>query len=426
MRASWKVWGLACILVCVAATVCSAAGFSIYEWSARGNALGGTLVGRADDPSALAYNPAGITQLDGVQVMAGFTAIRPVLDIRTVGPEGDKWTTSERDALWMPPHAYATWKVNDRYSVGLGVFSRFGLGSVIDEKWPGRYNSYRAVIQAISINPNVAVKVTDRLSAAFGVEAMHLSFLKEQKINLGRINPLLPDGDGKIDADGWSGGFNLALHYQPCDYARVGLTYRGPVPMKVRGTAEFSDIPSMVQAAGLLRDSDANGKVTLPDSVALGVTLYPTEKLSVELSAMHTFWSKYKELRISYSDPVIPGPGGRRLDQTVQRKHWKDVWRLGVGVEYAALDWLDLRAGYVYDQEPVRGDYIDYMVPANNRHLFNAGLGFHRNRWTLDMHYTYLMIEDRDIKARLAEGVHKGEIKNADAHMVGLSIGYAF
>ena len=196
--------------------------------------------------------------------------------------------------------------------------------------------------------------------------------------------------------------------------------------MKVCGTAEFSDIPSMVQAAGLLRDSDANGKVTLPDSVALGVTLYPTEKLSVELSAMHTFWSKYKELRISYSDPVIPGPGGRRLDQTVQRKHWKDVWRLGVGVEYAALDWFDLRAEYIYDQEPVRGDYIDYMVPANNRHLFNAGLGFHRNNWTLDMHYTYLMIEDRDIKARLAEGVHKGEIKNADAHMVGLSIGYAF
>ena len=61
MRASWRVWGLACMLVCVAASVCSAAGFSIYEWSARGNTLDETLVGRANDPSALAYNPAGIT-----------------------------------------------------------------------------------------------------------------------------------------------------------------------------------------------------------------------------------------------------------------------------------------------------------------------------------------------------------------------------
>jgi len=34
------------------------AGFALYEWSARGNALGGTLVGRADDASAVAFNPA--------------------------------------------------------------------------------------------------------------------------------------------------------------------------------------------------------------------------------------------------------------------------------------------------------------------------------------------------------------------------------
>lgn len=47
------------------------AGFALYEGSARGNALGGALTGSADDPSALFYNPAGITQLEGVQVMGG-------------------------------------------------------------------------------------------------------------------------------------------------------------------------------------------------------------------------------------------------------------------------------------------------------------------------------------------------------------------
>lgn len=426
MRASWRVWILTCILVCGNASVCFSAGFGIYEWGARGNALGGTLVGRADDPSAVAYNPAGITQLDGVQVMAGFTAIHPVLDVRTKGPEGDKWTTSDQSALWIPPHVYATWKVNDRYSLGLGVYSRFGLGSVIDEKWPGRYNSYRAVIETVSINPNMAVKVTDKLSAAFGVEALHLSFLKEQKINLGRINPLFRDGDSKIDADGWGYGFNFGLHYQPCNYARLGLTYRSPVVMKVRGDAEFSDIPGMIQGMGLFRDTRASGKVTLPDSFSLGLTIYPVEKLSVELGATCTFWSKYKELRINYADPVIPGPGGTRMDQSVQNKNWRDVWRFGVGVEYAALDWLDLRAGYVYDQEPSRDEYIDYMVPANDRHLFNAGVGLHWDNWTADLNYTYLMIEDRKIKARPLDGVYKGEIRNADAHMVGLSVSYAF
>lgn len=133
-----KTWVMACCLVLLATQMSFAAGFGIYEWSARGNALGGATVGRADDPSAIASNPAGITQLDGLQVLAGFTAIHPVLDIRT----GNTWTSSDKDALWIPPHFYATWKVNDRYSIGLGTYSRFGLGSVFDENWAGRYNSY--------------------------------------------------------------------------------------------------------------------------------------------------------------------------------------------------------------------------------------------------------------------------------------------
>ena len=112
--------------------------------------------------------------------------------------------------------------------------------------------------------------------------------------------------------------------------------------------------------------------------------------------------------------------------ETTQTKNWDDVWRFNIGVEYAALDWLDLRLGYVYDQSPVQDDTIDYMVPANDRHLLNGGLGFHWDNWVVDVNYTYLMIMDRDIDARLSDGVYEGEIDNADAHMVGLSVGYKF
>jgi long-chain fatty acid transport protein len=112
--------------------------------------------------------------------------------------------------------------------------------------------------------------------------------------------------------------------------------------------------------------------------------------------------------------------------ETTQAKNWEDVWRFNIGVEYAALDWLDLRLGYVFDQSPVQDETIDYMVPANDRHLFNGGLGFHWDSWVVDVNYTYLMIMDRDIDGRPQDGVYDGEIDNADAHMVGLSVGYKF
>lgn len=414
-----KSWILACVLVLFSAQICAAAGFGIYEWSARSNALGGATVGRADDPSALASNPAGITQLEGVQVQGGFTAIHPVMDIKT----NDTWTKSDSDALWIPPHFYATWQVNDRYTVGLGAFSRFGLGSVIDEKWPGRYNSYEAIIQSVSFNPNVAVKVTDQLSAAFGVEAMYLTFSKKQKLPFAP----LPDGDVHLDADGMGYGLNLALHYQPCQYAKLGLSYRSPVNMKVTGDADFTRPAGLPLPGAAFKDTTASGTVTLPDSFAFGVAVYPTDKLSVELGAVYTLWSSYDELTINYGDPVIFDSATMSLkDVTSQSKNWRDVWRLNIGVEYAALDWLDLRAGYVFDQSPLRDGTIDYMVPANDRHLLNGGLGFHWDNWTVDVNYTYLMIMDRDIKARPQDGVLKGKIDNADAHMVGLSVGYKF
>ena len=107
-----KTWLLAGCLVLVTAQFCSAAGFAIYELGARDMALGGATVGRADDPAALASNPAGITQLEGVQVTGGVLGIHPVLDVEAKG----KTKTSDEDALYLPPHFYATWKVNDHYS----------------------------------------------------------------------------------------------------------------------------------------------------------------------------------------------------------------------------------------------------------------------------------------------------------------------
>ena len=415
-----KTWLLAGCLVLVTAQFCSAAGFAIYEWGARDMALGGATVGRADDPAALASNPAGITQLEGVQVTGGVLGIHPVLDVEANG----KTKTSDEDALYLPPHFYATWKVNDHYSVGLATFSRFGLGTVFDEDWEGRYNSYEGVMQSVSVNPNVAVKVTDKLSAAFGVEAMYLNFNLKRKIDFRKL--VQPDGDMDLEADGMGYGFNMALHYQPCDYAKLGLSYRSPITMKVSGDANFSDIPTApvpFETMGAFRDTSASGTVTLPDSFAFGVAVYPMDKLSVEVGAIYTLWSKYDELQINFGDNVLPTA---TPDQSTSPKNWNDVWRFNVGVEYAALDWLDLRLGYVYDNTPVPDDTIDYLLPDSDRQIFSTGLGFHKDNWAVDVNYSYLLFADRDIDGRDEDKVYDGEVNDADCHIAGVSFTYKF
>jgi len=82
-RSGYLALFLAALGVLATAHLCYGAGFALFEGSARGNALGGAMVGRADDPSALYYNPAGITQLPGIQVMGGGTIILPSTEVRT-------------------------------------------------------------------------------------------------------------------------------------------------------------------------------------------------------------------------------------------------------------------------------------------------------------------------------------------------------
>jgi len=420
-----KSWFMAGCLVLVTAQFCSAAGFAIYEWGARSFALGGATVGRADDPSALATNPAGMTQLDGVQVQGGIMAIKPVMDVTGNG----NTYGSDDNAIYFPPNFYATWKVNDRYSIGLATFSRFGLGTTFDENWGGRYSSYEALIESVSVNPNVALRFTDQFSAAFGVEAMYLNFSQKKKLLMPTGLGLGPDGDAALEADGLGYGFNMALHYQPCQYAKIGLSYRSPVTMKVTGKADFSDISGIPAFIGAYDDTSAKGIVTLPDSFSFGVAVYPVDKLSVEVGATYTLWSKYDQLKISFGDQL--NPFDPSTDESVSRKDWNDVWRFNIGLEYAALDWLDLRLGYVYDQTPVPDDTIDYMLPDSNRHNFCSGVGFHWDNWTVDLNYTYLLFMDRDIDARddNKDGIFEimdGKVKNANAHIAGLSIGYKF
>lgn len=412
-----KSWVIAWCLVVVTAQFCSAAGFAIYEWGARDMALGGATVGRADDPAALSSNPAGITQLEGVQVTGGVLGIHPVLDVEANGES----ETSDEDALYLPPHFYATWKVNDHYSLGVATFSRFGLGTVFDDDWEGRYNSYEGTMETVSVNPNMALKFTDSFSAAFGVEAMYMDFNLKKKINFGAFAQ--PDGDTDLQADGFGYGFNMAMHYQPCEYAKLGLSYRSPITMKVTGDADFSAIPGFLDPTPLFKDTSVSGTVTLPDSFAMGVAMYPMDKLSVEVGAIYTLWSKYDELQINFGDNVLPSA---TPDQSTSPKNWNDVWRFNVGVEYAALDWLDLRLGYVYDNTPVPDDTIDYLLPDSDRQIFSTGLGFHKDNWAVDVNYSYLLFEDRDIDGRAEDYVYDGEINNADCHIAGVSFTYKF
>lgn len=414
-----------------------AAGFALYETGARGNALGGAMVGRADDPSALYFNPAGITQLPGTQTLLGVTMIAPRLDVKTTGQigfgvipgpppvvfpvlaPGPVTTTSMEDNYFFPPHAYLTQQVNDRIWVGLGVFSRFGLGVEFPQNWPGRYNSYDSNIVTSEANPNIAFKVSDNFSISAGVSLMYFDVTLKKKIP-GQLFGGANEIDQELSGDSFGWGYNFGVHYKAADWMSIGAAYRSQVEQRVEGDLKLTGQVGPVQQA--LLPAKTNGKVTidLPAQIFFGVAFKPVKKLSVEVGAILTEWSSYDQLKVKLDQPVA------MRTVTIQEKNWRDAWRYHVGMEYNLTDWMDLRLSYIYDESPIPGETIGYELPDSDRQVFGIGLGFHKNNWNLDLSYNHLLFKDRDITGRALDFVLPSQVEDGFAYIAGVSLGYKF
>ncbi len=385
-----------------------AEGYALYEFSARGIALGGATVARTPDPSAIASNPALIARLDGTRLLGGISVISP--SGRMESTDGGFASAALKDANWVIPHVYYTQRFGEKFTFGVGEFSRFGLGFEYPRDWAGRFNIYEVALTTASVSPVIAVQATDKLSLGFGVEVMYANLDMRKRIDVMGIAEV----DSNIqDADDYGVGFSFSGHYQFNEKWAAGLVFRSPVSLKCEGTVDFTTVsgPNLP----MFQDGKATGSVTLPLSIGGGVSWSPVEKISLEAGFIWTEWSSFDSLDITTPAGLSENP-----------KDWSNAWRLNVGVEYDLTDWLTLRAGYVFDQSPMTEEYEDYLVPTDDRHIYSVGVGFQHNDWNVDLAYAYIDAVGRKYDADSSTHVLNSKAEASNTDIFSVSVGYKF
>jgi long-chain fatty acid transport protein len=377
----------------------------------------------------VAYNPAQITRLPGGRFLGGLTTVTPAGDITYTDSQGRHGDSSLKPATWLAPHLYYTQQISDSLFLGIGEFTRYGLGFEYPHNWAGRFNVYEVSLLSASLSPTIAWAVTDDLSLAAGLEVVYINMDIKKRV-LGEGTAPVPysfEVDTSITkATDYGLGFNLAGHYRLDDNWAVGLLYRSQVQIKAYGDTEFSfmnyqgpeALKPAVQAGydARFRDGEAHATVLLPDSVSGGVAWTPCPELSLEAGFVWTRWSTFRALNIHL-------PHG--LPTSNNPKHWKDAWRLNVGLEYSPLDWLTLRAGYVFDQSPMTEGYEDYLVPTDDRDIYSLGVGFAWDSWSVDLAYAYVDARDRYYRANADTHTLKSRT-NGNTQLFSFSLGYSF
>jgi long-chain fatty acid transport protein len=248
---------LAIGMVICTSTGAAAAGFAILQQGTAAMAQGNAFVAQADDPSAIFYNPAGLTQLKRPEIY--FNNVFSATNRTYMTPAGE-YTTAKHDIFAIPAF-YATYPVHERVVLGLGCFSPFGLGTTWPPEWAGRYITTMSKLKTYNVNPVVAVKLLDNLSFAAGLD-MLWSRVQIQRKTFQRMGPfLLTDLKTDYDAAGMGWGYNLGLLYEPIEGVKCGVNYRSAISVSHSGDLQVANLSPV----------DGEASVVFPPSVTWGV-----------------------------------------------------------------------------------------------------------------------------------------------------------
>jgi long-chain fatty acid transport protein len=359
-------------------------GFRLVSQDALAAARGEAFAATADNPSAVHYNPAGITQLAGHQLRTGFYGL--YFDPTYRRPSGGTtYGIEENDAV--APQFYYTYGAEDSpITFGLGVYSPHGAAV----EWP-QDTGFRTVategeLTYIRFNPVVAFELAPGLSIGGGIMIDYADIALEQ--GLPNLIPSIPNFF-RFEGDDLAAGFNLGLLWQPNEKLSLGATLRSGSDFKFSGRTSYRFFPAVPDPDR----RDATAEFDFPVTAVFGISYRPNRDWNFEFNADWTQWSSIDTTTIR-QDPAPPDPFLR--DVPVQLE-WKDSWMLKFGATRYLPDGWRVSAGYVFNENSVPDDYYSPVVADLDRHIFSLGVGRDWGNCTLDVTYQFGYGPDREV-----------------------------
>lgn len=336
---------------------CLAIGSRIPNQDAEAIGRGNAFVATADDPAAIYYNPAGITQLDGQNVQVG-SLFYLGIDADYKSPSGQV-TQNKRNIIPVPQLDYAFTPKGQPFSFGLGVYAPFGLGMEWPDSAPFRSAGLKADLTYLTINPVVAWRPLSTLSIAVGPTFNYSQAELDQGI-------LVSPYQLKFKGRDWAYGFNAGILWQPHAMWSFGAKYFSATTMDYNGTASFNPASSFLPPP-----ASTKTHLDFPQMVSGGVSFRPTTNWNFEVDIDWTDWDRVKSA-------VIDGVGALPLN-------WQSSFFYEFGVTRQLGCGYYVSAGYFYSEASTPDQYYTPLVPDTNLHVGSLGVG-HRGQhfdWAL-------------------------------------------
>jgi len=411
----------------------ASAGFSNDISDARSMGNGNAVVARPLSPATNWYNPAGLTELEDIQISA--TIMSETTDSEFDSDYGVN-VDSETGQFFIPA-IFTSYQFKDNIFFGFGINAAYGLST----EWDNSITNYVATkseFTPVNFNPNIAYKINDSFSAAFGLDISYATGKLQKNLNQTILNSYLLqvmtgvsgivyslDGESTLEGDDVALGWNTGFLYKFNDTTTLGLTYRSEIKHDLDGDVKLEGLNGLTAAVfgGTEYEVDASLEISIPDTLVLGIASQVTDKTSIELDFELARWSQIKQFNVKYkgeSDPVRLSilNSGNPVE-----KDWDDTLNIALGVEHQLNSKNSMYLGTRYRPSPIPEENFDPSLPSCD--LFDILGGFSiendSSRWDFSMAYVWGLERDIDNTIGNDNGTSINGKYSTDAFVIGVT-----
>jgi long-chain fatty acid transport protein len=377
--------------------------FSFHETSARAAGLGGAFTARADDATALFYNPAGLAFLSGFRVKTNIMFGQR--QTSASWPDGGASATTEPSEFLG--NAALCWQPFKGLTIGTGLFSPFMYESYWTPGWDGETVDGRNRLRTLYFRTAVAVEPIKGLALGAGLDIISSTVRWRHAIpfnipNYPQPHDIMVDSNEQLHGRGLS--FVAGALWKVVPAVQIGARYEEHVPIDYTGTDIFNSqldvsgltIPDPVLGTrGVMslvdfyyRTQNVTASLTLPRVIAGGLALTPLKPLSIYLDVEWDRWSEFGSWVFTANDeglglnpsftPQYQEFYGLELNYGVQGVAFAlhDTTAVKTGIEYRPGKYVAVRAGYAREQSSVDEAGRTPVYPDLGRSIYSVGFGY--------------------------------------------------
>jgi len=339
-----------------------AGGFDLPDQDAFAVARGLAVVATADNPAAIFYNPAGLTQLTGNNLEAGFYGI--YLDPQYTPPGGGNTFHNQEPFGGVPQLFYVHGNEKQTFSYGLGVYAPSGLSV----RWPNQpYDQFR------------------------------------------------------FQGDGWGLSGNVGLLWKPLEQLSFGASLHTGTKINLKGyTSAYNNQLGIPGYPEFSTSASAQADFQFPLKAEAGFSYRPTPKWNLEFDVDYTDWNSMGTVNIQQAHGV-PGLFPQNIALPLE---WKSSWYYELGATRYFDNGWHVSAGYIFNQNAVPDANYNTVVADENRHFFSVGVGHKGKQLDFDVAYQFGYGPDRTVNGSVnpaANGTY-----GFFSHAVAVSVGWHF